>query len=794
MEDLELAQAILNLVNRPGYRPVKPRVIAERLQLPKDRKPDVKRAVRQLVHRGQLAYTGNRLVQQAAGWQGSTSDPCHRPAAGRLVGVFQRTSKGFGFVRPRPLLGSGAREVPVGTEVQDVYIPSERTGDAATGDVVVVQLTGRRAGGHRPKVDRGPRGEIVEVLQRQTHQFVGTYFEASGSGYVQVDGTLFAQPIHVGDPGAKNARPDDKVVFEMVRFPSPIHEGEGVITEVLGPRGRPGVDTLSVIREFDLPEQFAHDALEEARRQADAFDESIPKGRLDLTGETVVTIDPADARDFDDAISLEQLEGGGWRLGVHIADVAHFVRPKTALDREAHSRGTSVYLPDRVIPMLPEVISNSLASLQPRKVRYTRSAIIEFTPDGQRVATELHAAAIKSNRRFSYEQVDQCLADPDAWRKKLGAKVHGLLCRMHQLAMILRRRRFARGALDLNMPEVKIELDKQGRVCGAHTVEHTESHQIIEECMLAANEAVAELLQKRELGFLRRVHLPPVPQKLKALTQFVAELGLKVGSLENRFELQKLLRQVVGRPEQHAVHFAALRSLQRAVYSPEEEGHYALASDCYCHFTSPIRRYPDLTVHRLIGTMLSGRKPRLSREELVVLGQHCSEREQRAESAERELTTLKLLHYLSGRIGQQMDAVVTGVESYGLFVEGLELPAEGLIRVDSLLDDYYRFDRTTHTLAGYRRGNAYRLGDLLRVAVARVDLERRELDFRLVQRKKRPGTEAKLGHRPKVGTDRRWVPAAGKSTKATKDSKRTAHREKRAGKRRNHQPGTAPQD
>ena len=742
MENLQLEQTILNFVNRPGYRPLKTPKIAERLKLPKDQVADVKRAVKRLVGAGQLAYTGNHLVKRA--------DPAG-PKGNRLVGVFQRTAKGFGFVRP-------TAEVPAGAEFQDVYVPSERTGDAATGDVVLVQLTKRR-----PR-DPGPRGEIIEVIERQTHQFVGTYLEAGGAGYVQVDGKLFAQPIRVGDPGAKNARPDDKVVFEMVRFPSPIHDGEGVITEVLGPRGSPGVDTLSIIREFNLPEQFADDALEEARRRADAFDESIPKGRLDLTGETVVTIDPVDARDFDDAISLERIDGGHWRLGVHIADVSHFVRPKTALDREALGRGTSVYLPDRVIPMLPEVISNSLASLQPHKVRYTQSAFIEFTPQGQRVATELHAAAIKSNRRLTYQQVDQFLADPIPWRRKWGAKVHDLLGRMHQLAMILRRRRFKRGALDLNMPEVKIELDKQGRVSGARVVEHTESHQIIEEFMLAANEAVAELLRARQLPFLRRVHLPPAERKLKALTEFVAELGLKVDNLENRFELQKLLRRVVGRPEQHAVHFASLRSLQRAVYSPEEEGHYALASDCYCHFTSPIRRYPDLTVHRLIGAMLAGRKPRRKHDELVVLGRDCSQRERRAESAERELTTLKLLHYLSGRIGQEMDAVVTGVESFGLFVQGIELPAEGLVHVDSLVDDYYRFDRASHTLAGHRSGNTYRLGDLLRVAVARVDLERRELDFRLVVRKKRPV-------------------AAGKSTKAKKKDKKPVP-SKRAGKRR----------
>jgi ribonuclease R len=322
--------------------------------------------------------------------------------------------------------------------------------------------------------------------------------------------------------------------------------------------------------------------------------------------------------------------------------------------------------------------------------------------------------------------------------------VHTLLGDMHTLAMILRKRRMKHGALELSMPEVRVDLDRQGRVSGAHVTENTESHQIIEEFMLAANEAVAELLREKDLFFLRRIHGSPSPRKLKALTEFVNELGLKTESLESRFALQKLLGRVANRPEQHAVNFAVLRSMQKAEYSPEEEGHYALASDCYCHFTSPIRRYPDLTVHRLIDAILTGRKPANVYEDLVLLGRHCSDREQRAEAAERDLTKLKLLHYLSGRIGEEMEAVVTGVESFGLFVQGIELPAEGLVHADSLTDDYYHFDRATHTLAGHRSGNVFRLGDVLRVTVARVDLDRRELDFRLVQRKRRKKAVAKL--------------------------------------------------
>ncbi|MGA2035071.1 MAG: ribonuclease R family protein, partial [Thermoguttaceae bacterium] len=518
MTEHDLEQAILEFVSRPGYRPMKPRMIAARLGVPKDRAAELKQVIKRLVRRRQLTYGSNHLIQPPSAGQ----------AAEKLVvGAFHRTQKGFGFVRPLEAAAAGVKD-------KDIFVPAKWSVDAADGDVVSVRLHKRR-----PE-DPGPRGEIVEVIERETHQFVGTYSESHGGAYVQIDGTVFAQPIYVGDPGAKTARPGDKVVVEMIRFPSAVHDGEGVITEVLGASGQPGVDTLSIIREFNLPEPFAADALEEARREAEKFDEAALEGRKDLTGETILTIDPVDARDFDDAISLERLDNGNWWLGVHIADVSHFVRPATALDREAHNRGTSVYLPDRVLPMLPEIISNALASLQPGKTRYTKSVFMEFTPEGLRTHAEYHTAAIRSSKRLTYEQVDAFLADRPAWRRKLGAKVHALLERMHELAMVLRGRRLKHGALELNMPELKVELDSSGRVLGAHVVENTESHQIIEEFMLAANESVAEMLRDRGVAFLRRVHGAPSPLKIKALAEFIRELGFPVSGLESRFELQKL--------------------------------------------------------------------------------------------------------------------------------------------------------------------------------------------------------------------------------------------------------------
>jgi ribonuclease R len=681
-------------------------------------------------------------------------------AAGGIVGVFRRSARGHGFVRPL--------DTPAGDKSQDIHIAATATLDAARGDTVRVRLS-KTHDVRRP----GPAGEIVEIVKRRTTRFVGSYFEAANLGWVQIDGTGFGRPVAVGDPGAKGVQPHDKVVVEMVRFPTHLRDGEGVIVEVLGKAGAAGVDTLTIIHEFALPGAFPEAALDDARAQAERFDEKVPPGRRDLTDRTIVTIDPVDARDFDDAISLERVERGHWLLGVHIADVSHFVREGSPLDQEARNRGTSVYLPDRVIPMIPEIVSNNLASLQPDKVRYARTCWIEFSPDGVPVHTAEERSAIKSRRRFTYEEVDVFLADPDTPAVAMTPEVRALLGRMRDLARILRSRRMARGALQLEMPEVKIDLDRDGRVSGAHVVENTESHKIIEEFMLAANEAVADALAAAGAGFLRRIHPQPDPRKLRQLTEFVSELGFEVDTLESRFELQRLLDMARGRPEEHAVHYAVLRSLTRAAYGPQEDGHYALASDCYCHYTSPIRRYPDLTVHRALEAIAKGRRPPV--EGLMNLGAECSELERRAEAAERELVKLKLLLFLSKRVGEEMDAVVTGVEPFGLFVQGLAIPAEGLVPLDALPDDSYRYDRASHSLSGRRPGHSFRLGDRVRVAVARVDLERRELDFRLLG----------FGRPGRVAPPRTRSPSrpARPEKRSTKKPPKKAHKKRRPGKR-----------
>jgi ribonuclease R len=699
MADFE--DKVLGLVSRPDYEPITLKAMSRRLKVGTDLYADFRSAVKDLVRAGRLDLGKDKTL----------SKPSEK---GTITGTFRRTAKGFGFVRPQKLEG----------RQNDIFIPSSAGLDASSGDLVAVKVTKRP---HTPGFNL--EGRVVRVLERASGVFVGTYFEEAGSGFVKVDGTTFHGPIFVGDPGAKGAKSGDKVALEMVRYPSPEQAGEGVITEVLGTRGQPGVDTISVIRAFNIPDQFDDETLEEARKQAKKFSEHEIGGRLDLRDQLTITIDPASARDFDDAITLSRDERGYWQLGVHIADVSHFVPAGSALDRSARKRGTSVYLPDRVIPMLPEILSNSLASLQQDHTRYTLSVFMEFSPEGFRTDRGFARSAIKVDHRFTYEHAFEAMMNSGRPIEGLAPEVRTLLCLMLELAMLLRGRRFQRGALELNMPEVEIELGERGEVVCAHLAADDESHQVIEEFMLAANEAVASFLTERHAGFLRRGHAEPDPRKLRQFAEFARSLGLTIDQPESRFELQRILRETADGPERYAVHYGLLRSLKQATYTPEWEGHYALASEDYCHFTSPIRRYPDLQVHRQLVAILASRKPKSDPDELAVLAEHCTRTERRAEAAERELIKTKLLTHLEARIGESFHAILIGVEDFGLFAQLVELPVDGLIHVTSLRDDFYYLESDTHTLVGRRAGRRFRLGDRVEVRVARVDVDRRELDL-----------------------------------------------------------------
>ncbi len=702
----QYADKVMGLVSRPDYQPITLKAMSRRFEIAPEDYAEFRKTVKKLVRDGKLDLAKDKTLTKASDQKGA------------IVGTYRRTSKGFGFVRPQDPKFEG--------RAGDIFIPIDEGLDASSGDEVAVKITKRP---HKPGFNI--QGRIIRVLSRASGLFVGTYFELGGAGYVKIDGTTFHDPLYVGDPGAKGAKSGDKVAVEIVRYPSPMREGEGVISELIGPRGQPGVDTLSVIRAFGIPDEFDEETLEEARRQAKLFAEMADRieDRLDLRDALTVTIDPKDARDFDDAITLTRDDRGFWSLGVHIADVSHFVRVGSALDRTARKRGNSVYLPDRVIPMLPEVLSNSLASLQQGQERFTVSALLEFNAEGVRTDMRFARSVIRVDRRFTYEQAYYAMTHPDETIEDVSPEIHAQLGRMLELAMILRNRRFRRGSLELVMPEVEVELGDQGEVVGAHLASNDESHQVIEEFMLAANEAVAAFLTSRGAGFLRRVHADPEPTKLRQFAEFVRSLGFTLDDPQSRFELQRVLAESDGQPERHAVHYGLLRSFKQAIYTPEHEGHYALASDDYCHFTSPIRRYPDLQVHRQLTAILAGRKPRSDPDELVMLGENCSRTERRAEAAEREIIKVKLLTYLESRIGESFHAIITAAEDFGLFCQLVELPIDGLIHVTSLGDDYYYLESETHTLIGRRSGHRYRLGDRIEVRIARIDIDRRELDL-----------------------------------------------------------------
>lgn len=786
-----LRQRVLELVNSHQYRPTKPKDIHRLLKLSEDDYRPLRKLIKRMVLDREIAFASNHMVVPivnntvkpstraktkrtfsrpiAEAIDSPTRTPISTPtptshqtadrdehltsqpakSSSKIVsGKFRQAAAGFGFVRPAA--GSDLKFT------EDIFIPSDSTGGAMDSDIVSVRLrTGRRGGGQD--------GEVIEIVQRARRQFAGSYDLRDGKSIVYLDGVTVGSPVEVGDVRGLPVEPGDKVVVELVKFPDGAQVGEGVIMEVLGSSKNPAVDTLAVMHQYGLIEKFPDEVIEQARAQADAFVEGeIPSDRRDLTKVPTLTIDPADARDFDDAISLSRNEKGNWELMVHIADVAHFVPVGTPLDAEARRRATSCYLPDRVIPMLPELISNHLASLQPDRIRFTKTALMEMTDTGTLVHWEVFNSAIHNQQRLNYEQVDQYLTDPEPWRERLQPAIWQLLRDMHTLAMVLRTNRMQDGSLELFLPEIKLELDKSGKVKGARLVPYTESHQMIEEFMLAANQTVATWLDDKQIPFLRRAHAAPEPRKLKKLTEFVGDLGIKVENMESRFEIQKVVKKVRGKPTEYAVNYAILKSMSKAVYQPEFEIHYALNFDHYCHFTSPIRRYPDLQVHRTVQRLLEGQAtPGDSFNVLIGLGHHCSDQEQNAESAEREVTKIKLLHYLNKKIGESMKGVISGVVPEGFYVRGTEIPAEGFVPLASLPEDRYRFEKRGHVIEGFRAGHRFRLGDELTVRIDSIDLARRALLLAVVDNHTAGLSTAavkKTGTKRKAPTAKKQVP------------------------------------
>jgi ribonuclease R len=612
---------------------------------------------------------------------------------------------------------------------KDLFIRSDNLGTALNGDRVVARLIHDPRDHGRPRRDARPEGRIVRVVERSGSPVVGTLRKNGRFLEVVPDDPRFPRDLLVAP--AKNARPGDKVVARLDRWENSHETPVGTITEVLGPAGSPGVDMLAVIHKHRLPREFPPAVSMEAER----FDAEVTVddlvGREDLRGRDIITIDPDDARDFDDAIEVQRV-ADGWEVSVHIADVSHYVKSGSQLDKEARKRGNSVYLADRVIPMLPENLSNGLCSLRPNEDRLAFSVFATIKRDGSVGKVRFGRSVIRSSARLTYRQAFAILQEPP--KDEVSDRVHTAW----ECSSVLRKRRFAAGALDLEMPEVKVWLDKEGRPVKLELVENDISHQLIEELMLLANEQVARHLKQRKQPNIYRIHEKPDPEKLDDYRELAATYGVKAGDLGNRPELQKLLDGLKGQPYASALKIGLLKSLKRARYAPDPLGHYGLSKSDYSHFTSPIRRYADLLTHRSLARLLDPRHQGPDSRDLESVSEHLSTTERTAADAEKESVRLKKLEYFSKLAEEAQAGVVPSFEAqviearnYGLLVELPETLMTGLVPASSLGDDFYFFDATKSRLIGRHSRRVFKAGDTLQVQVLRVDTFKQQIDFRI---------------------------------------------------------------
>jgi ribonuclease R len=695
-----LEQKIIDLLGRGQKRPLGRREIAERLQLRGGQRKLLPRMLDQLVQSGALRER-----------QGSYR--LARQPRRTVEGVFSLAEKGYGFLR----LDDAGQE--------DLFVPARHVGNAMDGDRVLAdcQVSSR---------DRRTYARVVKVLQRAHSRLIGFYQQRGKSGQVWPLEKKLGGPVEVARQ--PEITPGDVVEVAIERYASGEINAAGRITEVLGAADNPQVDIETVIRSHDLPNRFSAAALEQAANVAETIDAEEIQRRVDLRRLPLVTIDGETARDFDDAVALQQQADGSFTLWVCIADVSHYVEPQTALDIDALERGTSVYFPGFCLPMLPEALSNGICSLNPDQDRLVLTAELRFDRNGTRLEAKFYPAVMRSRARLTYTRVSACLDAPD--RSELDSELTGQLLRMAELAGALSRMRRARGSLDMDLPEVEILLDETGAPFDLVKTERNQAHRLIEEFMLAANEAVAAYLSDAGWGLLYRIHEEPELQKLQELQQLVAEcgVGLVLGKKLQQ-ALQQLLVDIADRPEARLVNQQLLRSLKQACYSPHNSGHFGLAADCYCHFTSPIRRYPDLVVHRVLKLALAGR-PRsasLSEQQLEQLGFDCSTRERRAIQAERDLVDLRRCQVMVERVGEEFDGTISSVAEFGFFVELDEIFVDGLVHVRTLQSDSYHFDPAAVALIGERRDTRFKVGMRVRVKVAKVELWRRRIDFTLVE-------------------------------------------------------------
>ncbi len=704
----ERKEGLLALMEDPSYKPMKLKELSMLLNVPRERREELKEVLDALIADG-------KIVLSKRGKYG-------RPEKKILTGTFSGSSRGFGFV----VLEGGQ---------QDIYIPADQTGDAMHGDKVQITAEPARAG-------RRPEGTVIRVLERANETLVGYYQKNRHFGFVIPDNQKIATDIFIPEGEDMGAVTGHKVVVRLTSFGGTRKKPEGRVTEIIGHVNDPGTDILSIVKAYGLPEEYPPEVMEQVSRIPDEVTAEEMQGRKDIRSWQTVTIDGEDAKDLDDAITISR-EAYGYRLGVHIADVSHYVTENSPLDQEALRRGTSVYLVDRVIPMLPHKLSNGICSLNEGTDRLALSCIMDLDFQGRVLGHEVAETVIRVDRRMTYTAVNAIVTDQDPNTMEEYRDFTEMFALMKELADILRERRYQRGSIDFDFPETKMILDEKGRPVEIRPYERNAATRIIEDFMLMANETIAEDYFWQEVPFLYRTHDTPDPEKMKRLGLFINNFGYTIRTQQGEVhpkEIQKLLKKIEGSEEEALISRLTLRSMRQAKYMPVCSGHFGLAAKYYTHFTSPIRRYPDLQIHRIIKENLHGdlTEKRLSHYDKLLTGVsiQCSATERRAEEAERETIKMKKCEYMTKRIGREYEGVISGVTNWGFYVE-LPNTVEGLVHVSSLQGDYYLFDESRMELRGEMSGRTFRLGQKLRVVVMGTDKLTRTVDFLPVEEENR---------------------------------------------------------
>ncbi|MDP3016462.1 MAG: ribonuclease R [Deltaproteobacteria bacterium] len=682
-------------------RPLLLREILQRFGLGKEERKTLRERLRDLSEEGKVVkIRGNRYGLPTK--------------MNLVVGKVKCHPDGYGFV------------IPEKEGEEDIFVNPRNLKEAMHGDRVVARVESIRK--------KGREGSVIRILERGLRKIVGKFMKATNYSYVIPEDERLLQEVFIPDGQTKRARPNQIVVAEITRYPTERARPEGRVTHILGYPDDPEVEPQIIIHKYDLPHRFSSAALKEARNLPLLPSPEDYAGRVDLRGIPTFTIDGEKARDFDDAVSIEEESDGGMKLYVSISDVGHYVKEGTSLDEEAYIRGTSVYFPDRAVPMFPPELSNEICCLRPKVDRLTLTVELRYDHNGEPRGYRFYPSVIHSNERLTYTIVKRILLDEDEELRKRFKPVVPSLERMAFLARRLRQKRMERGTLDFDLPEPEVILDLQGVTEEIIRSERNLAHQMIEEFMIAANEAVARFMEGRRVPSLYRIHEPPSSEAIGEFRRFVSHLGygMRKDSDHSPKELQRVLMEAKGRPEESVINHILLRSMKWAKYSAKNKGHFGLASDAYTHFTSPIRRYPDLIVHRLLKKILANQETDGSEDELARKADHLSQRERVAMEAEREIVGRYRVRYMKGKTGEEFEGVVSSVTTFGFFVELREIFVEGLVRMTSLHDDYYRYHEDKYCLVGERTHKRFRIGDPVKVKVERVDVERRHIDFGLI--------------------------------------------------------------